>query len=86
MYLYICIEYRGNVKWDNDWKSFLNGIFTFLFYKSMEDNDSPADISTIRQMYIDPSKFQSNSIGKGKYDIFKFMSFMQIVFIFSFII
>lgn len=58
------IEYRGNVKWDNDWISFLNGIFTFLIYKNMENNDSPANISTIRQICIDPSKFQ-NSAGKG---------------------
>lgn len=68
MCMYICIEYRGNVKWDKDWKNFLNGIFTFLFYKSMENNNSLSDVSTINQMYIDPSKFQ-NSIGKGMYEI-----------------
>lgn len=50
--------------WNNEWMSFLNGVFTFLIHKNMENNDSPADILTIRQMYIDPSKFQ-NSIGKG---------------------
>lgn len=43
---------------------FLNGIFTFLIHKSMETNDNPADVSTIRKMYIDPSKFK-DSIGKG---------------------
>jgi len=30
----------------------------------METNDNPADVSTIRKMYIDPSKFK-DSIGKG---------------------
>lgn len=32
----------------------------------MENNDNPADISTIRKMYIDPSKF-IDSLGKGMY-------------------
>lgn len=45
---------------------FLNGIFTFLIHKNMENNDNPSDISTIRKMYIDPSKFK-DSIGKGMY-------------------
>lgn len=45
---------------------FLNGVFTFLIHKSMENNDSPADISTIRQLYIDPSNFQ-NCIGTGMF-------------------
>lgn len=57
-------EYRGNVKWTNDWMCFLNGVFTFLVHKNMENNDNPADISTIGQLYIDPSKFE-NSIGTG---------------------
>lgn len=43
---------------------FFNGIFTFLIYKSMETNDNPADVTTIRKMYIDPSKFK-DSVGKG---------------------
>lgn len=45
--------------------NFFNSIFTFLIHKSMENNDSPADISTIRRMCIDPSKFQ-NCNGQGK--------------------
>jgi len=32
----------------------------------METNDNPADITTIRKMYIDPSKF-IDSLGKGMY-------------------
>lgn len=44
--------------------SFLNGVFTLLVYKSMENNDSPADVANIRQLCIDPSKFE-NSDGKG---------------------
>jgi len=35
----------------------------------METYDSPADISTIRKMYIDPSKFKG-SIGKGMHTYF----------------
>jgi len=35
----------------------------------METNDKPADISIIRKMYIDPSKFK-DSIGKGIYQYF----------------
>lgn len=66
IYLCICIEYRGNVKWDDDWTNFLNGVFTFLIFKSMENNDSPADISTIRHICIDPSKLK-DCIGKGMY-------------------
>lgn len=45
--------------------NFFNGIFTFVIYKSMENNDNPAEISTIREMWIDPSKFRDN-IDKGK--------------------
>lgn len=56
-------EYRGNIKWDSDWMRFLNGIFTFLIHKNMENNDNPSDVSTIRKMYIDPSKFK-DAIGK----------------------
>uniref|UniRef100_A0A2S2P8N0 Fatty acid synthase n=1 Tax=Schizaphis graminum TaxID=13262 RepID=A0A2S2P8N0_SCHGA len=56
-------EYRGNIKWDDDWMTFLNGIFTFLIHQSMETNDNPTDVSTIRKMYIDPSKFK-DSVGK----------------------
>jgi len=64
--LYIIKEYRGNVKWNNDWISFINGVFTFIIHKSMENNDSPADITSIRHLCIDPSKFQ-NMLGKGTY-------------------
>jgi len=35
----------------------------------METYDNPADISTIRKMFIDPSKFK-NSIGKGMHKYF----------------
>lgn len=49
--------------------SFLNGVFTFLIHKHMENNDSPADILTVHQIFIDPSKFQ-NSIGKGMFKSF----------------
>jgi len=62
--MFIFKEYRGNIKWDGDWMRFLNGIFTFLIHKSMETNDNPADVSFIRKMCIDPSKFK-DSIGKG---------------------
>lgn len=44
--------------------TFLNGVFTFLVHKCMENNDNPADITNIRQLFIDPSKFQNNA-GKG---------------------
>lgn len=57
-------EYRGNVKWNNDWICFLNGVFTFLIYKNMESNSCPADLITVRQLCIDPSKFE-NCIGTG---------------------
>lgn len=67
---YINIEYRGNIKWDNNWMNFLNGVFTFLICKNMENNDRPADISTIHQICIDPSKFE-NCVGKGIYNSFK---------------
>lgn len=50
---------------------FLNGIFTFLIHKNMENNDNPSDVSTIRKMYIDPSKFK-DSIGKGMYPFKKY--------------
>ncbi|VVC29213.1 Acyl transferase/acyl hydrolase/lysophospholipase,Ketoacyl-synthetase, C- [Cinara cedri] len=56
-------EYQGNIKWSDNWLFFMNGIFTFLIHKSMENNNSPAEITSIRQICIDPSKFQ-DLIGK----------------------
>lgn len=50
--------------------TFLNSIFTFLIHKSMEDNDSQAKISAIRQICIDPSKF-NNYNGQGKQSCIK---------------
>lgn len=44
----------------------MSGILTFLVHKSMENNDSPAEITNVRQIFIDPSKFE-NSIGKGMF-------------------
>jgi len=64
MFVRMSEEYRGNVKWNNDWACFLNGIFTFLIHKNMENNDCPADVTNIRQLYIDPSKFE-NCVGTG---------------------
>jgi hypothetical protein len=43
----------------------------------MENNDNPADISTIRQLYIDPSKFK-NSIGTGMIKIVKLIIYVNI--------
>lgn len=67
--MFIDKEYRGNIKWTNDWLCFMSGVLAFLIHKNMENNGSPVEIRTIHQIFIDPSKFQ-DFIGKGMYKTF----------------